>query len=87
MDAILTPATPNSAFPIDSSKDLTSQDPIKIYLNDMFTIPANLAGLPAMSVPAGFDSDGLPLGLQIISKHFDEQTMLNVALAIEESLK
>jgi aspartyl-tRNA(Asn)/glutamyl-tRNA(Gln) amidotransferase subunit A len=53
----------------------------------MFTIPANLAGLPAMSVPAGFDSDGLPLGLQIISKHFDEQTMLNVALAIEESLK
>lgn len=87
VDAILTPATPNSAFPIDSSKDLTSQDPIKIYLNDMFTIPANLAGLPAMSVPAGFDSDGLPLGLQIISKHFDEQTMLNVALAIEESLK
>ena len=87
VDAILTPATPNSAFPIDSSKDLTSQDPIKIYLNDMFTIPANLAGLPAMSVPTGFDSDGLPLGLQIISKHFDEQTMLNVALAIEESLK
>ena len=87
IDAILTPATPNSAFPIDSSKNLTSQDPIKIYLNDMFTIPANLAGLPAMSVPAGFDSDGLPLGLQIISKHFDEQTMLNVALAIEESLK
>ena len=87
VDAILTPATPNSAFPIDSSRDLTSQDPIKIYLNDMFTIPANLAGLPAMSVPAGFDSDGLPLGLQIISKHFDEQTMLNVALAIEESLK
>ncbi len=87
IDAILTPATPNSAFPIDSSKNLTSQDPIKIYLNDMFTVPANLAGLPAMSVPAGFDSDGLPLGLQVIAKHFDEQTMLNVALAIEESSK
>ncbi len=84
VDAILTPATPNAAFPIDSSK---GSDPVKMYLNDAFTIPANLAGLPAMSVPAGFDKDGLPLGLQIISKHFDEQTMFNVALAIEQNTK
>ncbi len=86
VDAILTPATPNAAFPIDQSKSATANDPVKIYLNDAFTIPANMAGLPAMSVPAGFDNDGLPLGLQIITKHFDEQTMFDVALAIEESM-
>lgn len=81
VDAILTPATPNAAFPIKGSKET---DPVKMYLNDAFTIPANLAGLPAMSVPAGFDNDGLPLGLQIITNLFDEQTMFDVALAIEE---
>lgn len=81
VDAILTPATPNAAFAINASKDT---DPVKMYLNDAFTIPANLAGLPAMSVPAGFDKDGLPLGLQIIGNFFDEQTMLDVALAVEE---
>lgn len=84
VDAILTPTTPNAAFAINAAQDL---DPIKMYLNDVFTIPANLAGLPAMSVPAGFDKDGLPLGLQIISNLFDEQTMLDVALAIEEDSK
>jgi aspartyl-tRNA(Asn)/glutamyl-tRNA(Gln) amidotransferase subunit A len=84
VDAILTPTTPNAAFPINFSKEVGNSDPVKMYLNDVFTIPANLAGLPAMSVPAGFDSDGLPLGLQIISNHFDEQTMFDVALAIEE---
>ncbi len=84
VDAILTPATPNAAFPIDQSKSVTANDPVKIYLNDAFTIPANMAGLPAMSVPAGFDNDGLPLGLQLITKHFDEQTMFDVALALEE---
>lgn len=81
-DAILTPATPSPAFGFDEMKNF---DPLKIYLNDVFTIPANMAGLPALSVPAGFDKDGLPLGLQIISNKFDEQTMFDVALAIEEN--
>lgn len=81
-DAILTPATPNPAFSFEEMKNF---DPLKIYLNDVFTIPANMAGLPALSVPAGFDKDGLPLGLQVISKNFDEQTMFDVALAIEEN--
>ena len=81
-DAILTPATPSPAFGFDEMKNF---DPLKIYLNDVFTIPANMAGLPALSVPAGFDKDGLPLGLQVISNKFDEQTMFDVALAIEEN--
>jgi aspartyl-tRNA(Asn)/glutamyl-tRNA(Gln) amidotransferase subunit A len=87
VDAILAPATPNVAFPIDESKDVTKNDPIKMYLNDAFAIPANMAGLPAMSVPAGFDESGLPLGLQIMTKHFDEQTMFDIALALEEAVK
>ena len=87
VDAILTPATPNAAFPIDQSKNITNQNPVTMYLNDAFTVPVNLAGLPAISVPAGFNNKGLPLGLQIISKHFDEQTMFNIGLAIEESVK
>lgn len=82
VDAILTPSTPSAAFPIDQSKNAI--DPIKMYLNDVFTIPANLAGIPAISVPAGFDKDGLPLGLQIMTKNFDEQTMFDVALALEQ---
>ena len=84
VDAILAPATPNVAFPVDLSKQVTQNDPIKMYLNDAFAIPANMAGLPAMSVPVGFDKDGLPLGLQIMTNHFDEQTMFDVALALEE---
>jgi aspartyl-tRNA(Asn)/glutamyl-tRNA(Gln) amidotransferase subunit A len=84
VDAILTPATPNAAFEVNGAKEI---DPITLYLNDAFTIPANLAGLPAMSVPAGFDKDGLPLGLQIMTKEFDEQTMFNVALALQEEVK
>lgn len=84
VDAILTPSTPSSAFAFDEIK---STDPIKMYLNDIFTVPANLAGLPAISVPAGFDSKNLPLGLQIIGKPFDEQTCFDVALAIEKSNK
>ena len=86
VDAILAPTAPNSAFPIDQSKESTRFDPIKMYLNDIFTIPANLAGVPAISVPAGFDHDGLPLGLQLITNHFDEQTALDIALAIEEEV-
>lgn len=84
VDAILTPTTPNAAFPIDQSKEITKSDPIKLYLNDAFTIPANMAGTPALSVPAGFDNDGLPLGLQLTGNHFDEQTILDIALAIQE---
>ena len=85
VDAILAPTTPSAAFSINESKTLSESDPVKMYLNDVFTIPVNLAGLPAISVPAGFDKDGLPLGLQVITKHFDEQTAFNVALALEEN--
>ena len=84
VDVILTPTTPSAAFPVNQSKEVGNSDPVKMYLNDAFTIPVNLAGLPALSVPAGFDKDGLPLGLQLIAKHFDEQNMFDVALAIEE---
>lgn len=84
VDAILTPSTPSSAF---SFNEMQNFDSVKIYLNDVFTVPSNLAGLPAISVPAGFDNNGLPLGLQIISKHFDEQTMFNIAFTIEQNQK
>lgn len=82
VDALLTPTAPNAAFPI--KQDAMKEDPIKMYLNDAFTIPASLAGVPSLSIPAGFDKDGLPLGLQFITKHFDEQTLFDVALAFEE---
>ncbi|MBU6141351.1 MAG: Asp-tRNA(Asn)/Glu-tRNA(Gln) amidotransferase subunit GatA [Proteobacteria bacterium] len=85
VDAILAPTTPSAAFSINESKTIGESDPVKMYLNDVFTIPVNLAGLPAISVPAGFDKDGLPLGLQIITKHFDEQTAFDVALALEKN--
>ena len=83
VDAILTPVTPNAAFSIASARSET--DPIAMYLNDIFTIPASLAGMPAISVPFGANKDGLPLGLQIIGKHFDEQTIFDVALNLEQS--
>ena len=79
VDAVLTPSTPSSAFKVGEKKD----DPISMYLNDVFTVPINLAGLPAISVPAGHDKDKLPLGLQLIGKAFDEQTILNLSLAIQ----
>ena len=84
VDAILAPTAPSAAFPISLSKPV---DPVKMYLNDAFTIPASLAGVPAMSVPAGFDHDNLPLGLQVMANYFDEQTMFDVAFAIETSRK
>jgi len=84
VDAILTPTAPSAAFSIKESKTIAETDPVKMYLNDVFTIPASLAGLPAASIPFGFNSKGLPLGLQVISKHFDEQTVLNIGLALEE---
>ena len=80
IDAILTPSTPSAAFKIGDKKD----DPVSMYLNDIFTVPVNLAGLPAISVPAGYDKNNLPLGLQLIGKPFDEQTILNLSLAIEK---
>ena len=80
VDAILTPSTPSAAFKMGDKKD----DPISMYLNDIFTVPVNLAGLPAISVPSGHDKNKLPIGLQIIGKPFDEQTILNLSLAIQK---
>ena len=79
VDAILTPSTPSATFKIGEKKD----DPISMYLNDIFTVPTNLAGIPAMSVPVGYDKENLPLGLQLIGKPLGEQTLLNIAYAIE----
>ncbi len=81
VDAILTPATPTSAFAIGEKQD----DPVTMYLNDVFTVTANLAGLPGISVPAGLDEGGLPLGLQVIGRPFDEETVFAVAGAIERA--
>jgi len=80
VDAILTPSTPSAAFKVGEKKD----DPVSMYLNDIFTVPINLAGLPAISVPAGYDKNNLPLGLQLVGKPFDEQTILNLSFAIEK---
>jgi len=82
VDAILTPSTPSSAFKIGEK----SNDPVSMYLNDIFTVPVNLAGLPGISIPAGLDKKGYPLGLQIIGKAFDEQNLLNIAYALEEKI-
>ncbi len=82
VDAILTPSTPSSAFKIGEK----TNDPISMYLNDIFTVPINLAGLPGISIPAGFDKNDYPLGLQIIGKAFDEQNILNIAYSIEEKI-
>ncbi len=78
-DALLTPTAPSAAFAIGENED----DPIKMYLNDVFTVPASLAGLPGMSVPAGIDPQGLPLGLQVIGKPWDEEMVFKVAGVIE----
>ena len=83
VDAILTPSTPSAAFKIGEK----TNDPISMYLNDIFTVPVNLAGLPAISIPAGLDTKGYPLGLQIIGKAFDEQKILNIAYAMEEKIQ
>ena len=79
-DIILTPTAPSAAFGIGEKMS----DPLAMYLNDVFAVPASLAGLPAMSVPGGLDSQGLPLGLHLIGREFDEQGVLNAGLAIEE---
>ena len=79
VDAILTPATPTAAFPLGKKFN----DPVQMYLNDVFTVTVNLAGLPGISVPAGLDDDGLPLGLQLIGKPWEEGELLNFASALE----
>ena len=81
VDCLLTPTAPSAAFAIGENSD----DPIAMYLNDVFTVPANLAGLPAVSVPAGLSADGLPLGLQVIGRAFDEATMLRVGEVLERA--
>jgi aspartyl-tRNA(Asn)/glutamyl-tRNA(Gln) amidotransferase subunit A len=80
-EAILTPTAPTTAFKIGEKME----DPLQMYLSDIYTIPVNLAGLPALSLPCGFDSDGLPIGMQIIGRHFDECTVLAVAYTYEQS--
>jgi aspartyl-tRNA(Asn)/glutamyl-tRNA(Gln) amidotransferase subunit A len=80
-DAILTPTAPSAAFALGEKMD----DPIAMYLNDVFTVPVNLAGLPGISVPAGLSAEGLPLGLQVIGKAFDEEMVFRVGSAIESA--
>ena len=82
VDAILTPSTPSSAFKVGEK----TNDPISMYLNDIFTVPVNLSGIPAISIPAGHDNKGYPLGLQIISDALQEQKILNIAFSIEKSI-
>ena len=82
IEAILTPTTPSAAFGLGEMSDV---DPVQIYLNDVFTVTVNLAGLPGVSVPTGFDKSGLPLGLQVIGRPWEEADMLNIAYSLEQS--
>jgi aspartyl-tRNA(Asn)/glutamyl-tRNA(Gln) amidotransferase subunit A len=81
-DTIIAPTAPTTAFKLGEK----TQDPLQMYLSDIYTISVNLAGLPALSLPCGFDSEGLPIGMQIIGKHFDESTVLAIAYAYEQSM-
>jgi aspartyl-tRNA(Asn)/glutamyl-tRNA(Gln) amidotransferase subunit A len=82
IDAILTPATPSAAFDLG---EMAAADPVQMYLNDVFTVTVNLAGLPGISVPAGLDKQGLPLGLQLIGRPWEEGDLLNSAYALEQA--
>ena len=82
IDAILTPATPSAAFGLG---EMANADPVQMYLNDVFTVTVNLAGLPGISVPAGLDRQGLPLGLQLIGRPWEEGDLLNVAYSLERA--
>jgi len=82
VDAILTPATPSAAFGLG---EMVDADPVQMYLNDVFTVTVNLAGLPGISVPAGLDKQGLPLGLQLIGRPWEEGDLLNTAYALEQA--
>ncbi|HUG63296.1 MAG TPA: amidase family protein, partial [Methylomirabilota bacterium] len=81
VDAILTPATPSAAFAIGEK----TADPVQMYLNDIFTVTVNMAGLPGIAVPAGLDAQGLPLGLQLIGRPFDEATLFSLGQVIEDA--
>jgi aspartyl-tRNA(Asn)/glutamyl-tRNA(Gln) amidotransferase subunit A len=81
VDNILLPSTPSTAFPIGQDQD----DPVNMYSNDIFTVPASLAGLPSISVPAGLDSKGLPIGMQIVGKHFDEYSVIRASSNLERA--
>lgn len=81
VDIIVTPTSPTPAFKVDEK----TQDPLQMYLTDIYTISMNLAGVPAMSVPCGFTSNNLPVGIQFIGKHFDEETIFKIAYAYEQS--
>jgi aspartyl-tRNA(Asn)/glutamyl-tRNA(Gln) amidotransferase subunit A len=80
-DVVLGPTTPTTAFKIGEKRD----NPLKMYLGDTYTVSANIAGLPALSIPCGFDSNNLPIGLQLIGRHFDEKTLLRVSYAFEQN--
>ncbi|NBX03078.1 MAG: Asp-tRNA(Asn)/Glu-tRNA(Gln) amidotransferase subunit GatA [Alphaproteobacteria bacterium] len=82
VDAILTPTAPSAPFGFDYKPS----NPVEMYLNDVFTVPTSLAGLPGISIPGGVDKDGLPLGLQLIGKAFDEETVLNIAYGLEQMI-
>jgi aspartyl-tRNA(Asn)/glutamyl-tRNA(Gln) amidotransferase subunit A len=81
VDAILTPTTPTTAYEIGSKID----DPLAMYLGDIYTVPANLAGVPALNFPLGKSSEGLPIGAQLIGRYFDEETILRIAHYIERN--
>ncbi|WP_026791133.1 Asp-tRNA(Asn)/Glu-tRNA(Gln) amidotransferase subunit GatA [Pleomorphomonas oryzae] len=83
VDAILTPATPSAAFGIGEKADA---DPVEMYLNDVFTVTVNMAGLPGLAVPAGLSAEGLPLGLQLIGRPFDEETLFTLGSAVEKAV-
>jgi aspartyl-tRNA(Asn)/glutamyl-tRNA(Gln) amidotransferase subunit A len=80
--AMLTPATPSAAFGLGEKG---AADPVEMYLNDVFTVTVNMAGLPGIAVPAGLDAQGLPLGLQLIGRPFDEETLFSLATVIEQA--
>ena len=80
-DVLLTPTSPITAFDIGSKTD----DPVAMYLSDICTVSINIAGVPAISIPCGFDSENMPIGLQLIGKHFDEQTLLKAAYTFEQN--
>jgi aspartyl-tRNA(Asn)/glutamyl-tRNA(Gln) amidotransferase subunit A len=82
VDAVLTPATPSTAF---AQGEKGASDPVEMYLNDVFTVTVNMAGLPGVSVPGGLAANGLPLGLQLIGRPFDEETLFSLAAAIEQA--